>query len=331
MSTAHGRISVIIPAYNQEAFIADALASLCRQRLAGWELEVIVVDDASTDQTVALVEGYRGTLPGLKVIRLETNAGVSAARNAAQAQVTGEFYTYLDPDDWYSPDHLATLANALRELEVDFVRCDHVRVTGTSRSIHRAPQALRHRVLDPKDDINPIDAPSMVDYPYSWAGMYRTALMRERGLDRFDESLASAEDRPWIWNLALRNTSYAVVSSASVFYRRGLAQSLTQVVDERQLSFIPSFRQVLDAVAIRPDAAAYLPKALRQFFAITCHHEKRSSRYPAAVRTSMREGLREVFATLDPAAAREVALGMDAGRRKHILSYLRTAKSGASA
>ncbi|GAB3621264.1 glycosyltransferase family 2 protein [Glutamicibacter endophyticus] len=328
MTPIPGRISVVIPAYNQEAYICDALTSLTRQELNGRELEVLVVDDASTDATAQLVRSYQSKLPGLKLITLPTNGGVSAARNAGLDQVTGEFYTFLDPDDWMGPRHLATLADGLQELNVDFVRCDHVRVTGTNRTIHRAPQAQRGLRLDPAADIEPIDAPSMVDYPYSWAGMYRTELMRQRGVFHFDPDLTSAEDRPWIWKLHLRNHSYAVLSGADIFYRRGLPGSLTQVFDERQLSFIPAFTQVFEEVDAHPEAARHLPKALRQFFAIVCHHEKRTKNYPPEVRLQMKQQLRRVFATIDVAAARKVALEMDVARRRHVLSYLQAAQIG---
>lgn len=325
-----GRISVVIPAYNQEAYICDALASLSRQQLGRWEMEVLVVDDASTDATATLVRSYLDSVPGLKLITLEENVGVSAARNIALEQVTGEFYTFLDPDDWYGPQHLATLADTLSNLHVDFVRCDHVRVSGTTRVMFRAPQALRGIVLNPADDIEPIDSPSMVDYPYSWAGMYRTELMRSIGCFYFDEQLQSAEDRPWIWKLHLDTSRYAVISSPSVFYRRGLPSSLSQVFDERQLGFLEAYKQVLAAVREHPDSARHLPKALRQFFAIVCHHEKRSKNYPPQVRLSIKQQLREIFSDIDVTVAHQVVLEMDIARRRHILSYLQPGKIGVS-
>ncbi len=327
-SLISGRISVVIPAYNQEAYICDALASLERQKLGQWEMEVLVVDDASTDATASLIETYIDRVPGLKLIKLEQNVGVSAARNIALKQVTGEFYTFLDPDDWYGPQHLATLADTLSKLHVDFVRCDHVRVAGTNRVIYRAPQALRGIVLNPSDDIEPIDSPSMVDYPYSWAGMYRTELMKSIGCFYFDERLLSAEDRPWIWKLHLDTSRYAVISSPSIFYRRGLPSSLSQVFDERQLGFLEAFTQVLATVREHPDSSRHLPKALRQFFAIVCHHEKRSKNYPPQVRLTIKQQLREIFSDIDVAVAHQVVLEMDVARRRHILSYLQPGQIG---
>ncbi|MBF6673105.1 glycosyltransferase family 2 protein [Glutamicibacter sp. FBE19] len=330
MDLIPGRISVVIPAYNQEAYICDALSSLTRQMLGRWELEVLVVDDASDDQTAALVSSYQDRLPGLRLISLPENSGVSAARNAGLEQVTGEYFTFLDPDDWYSCEHLMTMAESLTELHVDFVRCDHVRVTGTNRVIHRAPQALRGMPLDPADDIEPVDSPSMVDYTFVWAGMYRTELMRAQELYYFDSQLHSAEDRLWLWKLHLTTSKYAVVSSPGVFYRRGLPGSLTQVFDQRQLGFIPAYAQILNEVRLHPDAERHLPKAMRQFFAIVCHHEKRAKNYPPEVRLEMKQKLRQMFTTIDAPLARQVALEMDVARRRHILSFLQPGQIGAA-
>jgi len=322
MSLIPGRISVVIPAYNQEEYICDALTSLTRQKMDKWELEVLVVDDASTDQTANLVLGYQHKLERLELVRLPENSGVSAARNAGLEAVTGEFFTFLDPDDWYAPEHLATLASALEELHVDFVRTDHVRVTGTNRVLHRAPQAVRGLPLNPADDIEPIDSPSMVDYAFVWAGMYRTDLMRSADAYFFDADLYSAEDRLWLWKLHLRTSRYAVVSYPGVFYRRGLPGSLTQVFDERQLGFIPAYARILDEVRAHRDAERHLPKAMRQFFAIVCHHEKRAKNYPPQVRLEMKQQLRKIFTTIDVHIAQQVALEMDIARRRHILSFL---------
>ena len=233
-----GLISVIIPAYNQEPYINDALDSLAAQRLGRHRLQVIVVDDHSSDLTPTLVQDYRDRFEDLRLITHPENRGVSAARNTGLAAATGSYVTFLDPDDWFSRDHLASLADGLERLEVDFVRCDQVRVRGTSRSIHRAPQALHNVVLDPREDILPVDAASMIDYPYVFTGMYRHDVLGDT--QWFDPALATCEDRPWLWRLYLSSTSYAVVGEASQFYRRNLPGSLTQVFDERQLHFIPA-------------------------------------------------------------------------------------------
>ncbi|GIH27995.1 glycosyl transferase [Acrocarpospora phusangensis] len=255
-------LSVIVPVRDGEPYIADALTSLARNARA--DFEVIVIDDGSADATGEIVAEFRDELPALHVIRHSEAAGLASARNAGLRLASGRYVTFLDGDDWIGRGYLVSLVAAIDGLGCDFVRVDHVQSDGRKREPHRAPEARRDVVLDPRDAILPTGAKTMVDYPYAWAGVYR----RELGdLLAFPEGLHTAEDRPWIWRLHQRAKSFAVVSLSGVFYRRGLPQSLTRIGDERQLHFFDAFDLVL-AEAEEP----YRPKAVRTFCALLANH-----------------------------------------------------------
>ena len=97
-------ISIIMPVYNGERFVADAIGSILMQTIAEWEL--IVVNDGSTDGTQAVLERFAGD-PRIRLLRKE-NGGVSSARNAGIAAATGEYLAFLDADDTWYPDCLET-------------------------------------------------------------------------------------------------------------------------------------------------------------------------------------------------------------------------------
>ncbi|CAL9453804.1 hypothetical protein SUDANB121_02510 [Nocardiopsis dassonvillei] len=258
-------LSVIIPAKDVAPYIGTALSSLARNHHP--DFEYIVVDDGSTDGTGDIVETRHRSLPGLRLIRNETPQGPSNARNQGLAQARGRYITYLDGDDWLAPGYLSRALGSLRDLDVDFIRTDHVQVHGGRRVVHHAPEARVNRALDPRGGILPTDSKTMVDYPYSWSGVFD----RERLTDdllRFDPKLHSCEDRPWIWRLHLRGKSYARVPELGVFYRREVGTSLTQIGDRRQLHFFEAMTQVVDEVSADPADSAFLPKALRTFCAI---------------------------------------------------------------
>lgn len=320
-----GRISVVVPALNQQDFIGDTLASLARQRLEGRELEVLVIDDASTDATARIAGEFAGRLPGLEIITHPVNRGVSAARNTGLERATGEFISFLDPDDWLAPTQLGLLAGGIERLDVDFVRCDHVRVTGGNRELYRAPQANREVALVPADDISPLERATMIDYPYSWAGMYRARLL-EAVAPRFNESLRTAEDRPWFWKLGLGAASYAVLNAPGIFYRRGLPGSLTQVFDDRQLDFLGAFADIFELVLGDPAHAPHAPKALRQFLAVSCHHLSRSSAFPPVLRRRLRAGVAERLAGLPEALLAEGIAVLDSGRTRMLSGLLPAAR-----
>lgn len=315
MSPQAQRITVIIPAMDQQDYICDALESLARQELGNRELEVLVVDDASTDATGDLAREFVGRLPGLRVIKHQENRGVSAARNTGLANATGEFIAFLDPDDWMAATHLATLAAGLEQLGVDFVRCDHVKVTGGNRVLHRAPQALRNTARDPRQDISPVDTDTMIDYAFVWAGMYRASALAQAA-PRFDERLRTCEDRHWLWQLMLQSNSHAVVNAPGVFYRRGLPGSLTQIFDERQLDFLPAYADIIDLVMGEDMHEPHRPKALRQFLAIACHHLNRSVDGPPELRKKLRDGIGRQLAALPAALLGESLAQLDDPRRE---------------
>lgn len=101
-------VSVIVPTYNRRETIGAAIASVQRQTFSDWEL--IVIDDGSTDDTTALIEGSD---PRLVLIR-QKNQGVNAARNAGMLRARGQYIAFLDSDDEWLPHHL--------ELSVAFFR-----------------------------------------------------------------------------------------------------------------------------------------------------------------------------------------------------------------
>ncbi|WP_344841312.1 glycosyltransferase [Nonomuraea dietziae] len=86
---------------------------------------------------------------------------------------SGTYVTFMDGDDWLAPGYLSGLVAAIDGLGCDFVRTDHVQVEGRKRVVHRAPEARRGLVLNPRETILPADVRTMVDYPYAWAGIYR--------------------------------------------------------------------------------------------------------------------------------------------------------------
>jgi glycosyltransferase involved in cell wall biosynthesis len=290
-------LSVIIPAKDQAPFIRDAMTSLTRQFDDPSVMEIIVVDDGSTDGTGELAAAFTGRLPGLQILRNDAALGVASARNRGLDHATGRYITFLDPDDWYAPGHLAKITADIAELGVDFVRVDHIRHTNGHRSRHHAPQARRDVSLDPKAGILPHGEATMVDYCFVWAGIYDRRL-KDAGLLYFLDGVSTAEDRPWTWNLHLNASSYAVIDSPGIFYRRGVATSLTQVYDDRQLDFLPCYESIFELVDRHPDAARFWPKAVRQFFAVACHHLVRSSGVKRSQRTSLKSGITSVMSSV---------------------------------
>lgn len=102
-ATSRPRVSVITPAYNAAPFLAEAIESVRNQTVTDWEL--LVVDDGSTDETVAIVERYAARDGRIRLLR-QGNTGPSSARNRAMRAARGAFFTFLDSDDQWLPGFL---------------------------------------------------------------------------------------------------------------------------------------------------------------------------------------------------------------------------------
>ena len=115
------RFSVIMPLYNKAPYVKKALESIVSQTFNDWEL--IIVDDGSTDNSVAICEEYISTIKrsvtinqsfigNIRIIS-QPNAGVAAARNHGVAQSNGEYVCFLDADDWWEPMFLEEIDNLI--------------------------------------------------------------------------------------------------------------------------------------------------------------------------------------------------------------------------
>ncbi|MEV7736763.1 glycosyltransferase family 2 protein [Streptomyces sp. NPDC088921] len=282
------KLSVIVPFYNVQQYAPDTLRSL--RMNARRDFEFVLVNDKSKDETPAILDRAAEELSDVaqvQVLHHETNGGLATARNTGLDAARGEYLTFLDGDDWLAPGYLTELVTAIEELGCDFVRTDHVQTVARARTVHRVPIGRRGEVMNPREAILPADRSTSVDYAYAWAGAYHRRLL-DKGLLHFTDGLRTAEDRPWIWKLHREAESFAVVSLLGVFYRRGVASSLTQIGDARQLDFIRAFDQVIEETAADRDADQLLPKAVRTYCAIIAHHLSDESKWEPSVAKQLR-------------------------------------------
>lgn len=99
------KISIIIPVYNVEEYIDKCLRSIFNQNLGKELFEVIVVNDGTPDKSMDIVKEYAIQYPNLHIVE-KKNGGVSSARNAGMEFATGEYLTFVDPDDWIAQGSL---------------------------------------------------------------------------------------------------------------------------------------------------------------------------------------------------------------------------------
>lgn len=114
------KVSVIVPVYNNEAYVEKCLRSVMQQTYAN--LEIIVINDGSTDKSGEIIRQL--SVEDSRIILLnQENCGVSAARNRGLDAVTGEYLTFIDGDDYVSPDYIENLYESMQAQQVDMLIC----------------------------------------------------------------------------------------------------------------------------------------------------------------------------------------------------------------
>lgn len=314
-------LSIILPAKDCAQYLPVTFTSLLQQDLDLDRVQIILIDDGSTDATPEIYAEWAGRLDNVDIISNSPARGLADGRNQGLDAARGEYITFLDGDDWYARGHLATMLAAIRDLGVDFVRCDHLRITGKHRELRRAPMAIRNTAMPARAGILPVDRTNLVDYPFAWAGVYHRRLA-DSGLLRFPAGFMTAEDRPWIWNLHLNGGTCAVVDAPGVCYRRGLSQSLSQILDERQLYFIPAFAQIFELLVHDPERDELLPKAIRNWLAILEHQAKRFDSAPWTLRRQIVQRAQALSDTLPWDALKREILRSRPSRRAAVLSMM---------
>ena len=111
-------VSVIMPCYNMERFVTDTIGSVMGQTFADWEL--LIVDDASTDRTASLVQGFVGKDERIRFSVNAKHAGIASTRNRCIQQSKGRFLAFLDADDIWHPEKLEQQMRFMLERHIGF-------------------------------------------------------------------------------------------------------------------------------------------------------------------------------------------------------------------
>lgn len=115
------KVSVIIPVYNIEKYLSECLESVCNQTLK--EIQVLVIDDGSTDGSAAICKAYAQRYPHILEYYYKENGGSASARNLGLEYAKGEYIGFIDSDDWVEPDMYEKLYCTAKDNDADMVFC----------------------------------------------------------------------------------------------------------------------------------------------------------------------------------------------------------------
>lgn len=252
-------VSVIMANFNGARFLAEAINSVCNQTLA--DLELLICDDASTDESAEIAASYAAADPRIKLIRSEANAGPAAARNRAIAAASGTWLAIMDSDDIMHPARLKTLT-ALAEQDRADIAADDLIV------FYQDGARPSHGLLPPAYTQKPFWA--------DLAGFIRSNAFYSKGAGlgylkpiiladavrqsscHYDETLTIGEDYDFMFRLLAAGLKYQIYLRQLYFYRKhgaSISHRLSSKAANAMLDADRRFRSKLDDASPQVRAA----------------------------------------------------------------------------
>ena len=237
-------LSVVVPVYNVAPFLERCLASLAAQNLDG--MEIVLVDDGSTDDCPAILARYAAQYPEMRVIR-QDNGGLSAARNTGLDHIGGEYVAFVDSDDWIEPGYFRRLLDLARAKNLDMAHGNamyHFEGRREDRPIYRdalstevmrGSEVLRRRLTE-KTLLHMV-----------WMHLYRRDFIERLSL-RFVPRLIH-EDVLWTTRALLEAQRVAYDPTPGYFYRQRLRPLAADSMDKRLHAEIASFVHIARGMA----------------------------------------------------------------------------------
>lgn len=309
-------LSVIVPVYRGAAYLEACAASVLSQQLPdGGVLELLLIDDGSTDGSAAVCDALAARDARVRVWH-RPNAGVCAARNAGMEKARGEYLTFADEDDTVAPGSYFAALDRAREIDADAVLFSirYVICTGTAQETPPLFAAQTPAQLAPYFLQMAIGCSL---WGAAWNKLYRTAVLRAGGV-RFPQGAPVNEDELFVFAVLRAARRWASVPEAVYLYNQCNAGSVTARGRENLVACaqenLPAFLEAMRAAGLGALCGVYAQKrigvaAQNQFSAYL-------SSYTTFPRAQRRRGLRALLA--------------EKAHREAVLAQLSTQKDAAS-
>lgn len=231
------KISIIVPVYNGESFLKRSLNNLLSQTLQ--DIEIIIINDGSTDQTQEIVDFFQQAYPEKIKSRNVPNGGAGIARNYALDLAEGEYVGFFDSDDFIANDMYEKLYNQAVDTDSDIVVCGYYVATNTSlRSNQKGDMEYYGKSVYEEPDI------FVKGVPYLWNKIFRRSMIEANHI-RFRD-FRIFEDLEFTYRLFFLANKISKVDEPLYYYMKLNVSSLTAKFTERFFDIIPAISSLID-------------------------------------------------------------------------------------
>ena len=218
MTQKNHLVSVVVPIYNMEKYLDQALASLEEQSFPF--LEIICVNDGSTDGSPAIMRAHAAHDPRIRIID-KPNGGYGAAVNRGIDEATGDWLAILEPDDWIERGMFADLLALVDsfETQVDVAESAYWRVFERAGETLKVPCAYKGRITGPQPFAVADEPELLLHHPSIWSAIYRLAWLREKGIRMKEVPGAGWVDNPFLVETLCQTDAIAYLDTCYYCYR----------------------------------------------------------------------------------------------------------------
>ena len=237
-------ISVVIPVFNGETYLSEAVDSIIGQTIGFNKIQIILVDDGSTDRSGEICDDYRSQYPNNIIVIHKTNGGVSDAKNEGIKAIEGKYVTFLDSDDLWERDAFDKLISFMSEHEKE-IDCASAKI-----KIFGAKE-YEHAMNFKYSETRVIDIDETPKYLITTGGnvIYKSAAIK--GM-QFNKAVSLGEDMLFNSCFMMGRNKYGIVSDAAFCYRKHeQGDSLSGDNYHNKKWYLDFPEQVLEAIAQR--------------------------------------------------------------------------------
>ena len=228
------KVSVIVPIYNASEYLSRSIESILNQSYDN--LEIILIDDASTDDSKDIIKKYALKDSRIRPIYSEVNQGVSRTRNMGLKSASGDYVMFIDSDDYIVKDMIKIMVDKSIKYNSDLVDSYHLIIYKNKTFLEHKP-LKKDLVLGNKDNIDMITKSS-----YITGKLIDVNLLK--GL-YFDEDLRRYEDLVFEHELKLRANNYCLVKDV-IYYYYQVEGSLINTLGEKHKVYLDAAKIVMD-------------------------------------------------------------------------------------
>ena len=238
------KISVIVPVYNSEKYLSEALRSLEEQTFKNFE--VVIVNDGSTDGSDKIIEKFIEKNRNFKLIN-QKNMGPGCAKNTGIKYSTGEYVTFLDSDDFFAPNFLEVLYNLITKEKADIAYCNFkLYYTDSNLSVYMPFTSKSGVYSREKAFAKLISDVSLHHFP--WNKLYKRSLFTENNIEFYNMFYEDVATCPKIFYFA---SKVVVTSKPLYYYRRHNGSIIARMTSDKINDFVKSLgitRNFLESV-----------------------------------------------------------------------------------